>query len=278
MGLINISTPVKDAISCKLGENVLAASTGFNTPDKSIIGVDKKQCFLVTCTGKIMELCAATGNFRYDQTRESSCIAGTLPKVAKTNFEQFKGRRNQEGDKKVIFINIDTFEMDFDGTDRYPVLIKDDVTDLELHVNLGIKAKYSFRISDPALFYKFVCGDIEGDFSLSEVAPQIHVEVGTAFLGASMRLPEYHMDYYKIDSYKKVIADLMKEEIQQRWEDFRGISLESLEITDFVIDGDMSGFEKMRKMKQLMQESEWTCECGTLNKGNFCINCGKPRR
>ena len=22
---------------------------------------------------------------------------------------------------------------------------------------------------------------------------------------------------------------------------------------------------------------EWTCDCGTVNKGKFCSNCGKPR-
>jgi hypothetical protein len=21
----------------------------------------------------------------------------------------------------------------------------------------------------------------------------------------------------------------------------------------------------------------WACECGTMNAGNFCTNCGKPR-
>lgn len=278
MGLVNISTPVKDAIACEFGENVLAASTGYDTPDRSIIEAKKKQCFLITCEGSIMELCAATGNFRYDQTRESTCISGVLSPMAKANYEQYKGRRNQSGDKKVLFINIDTFEMAFDGTDRYPVVVKDYLTGLELIADLGIKAKYAFRISDPALFYKYVCGDIEGDFPLSEVAPQIHVEVGTAFLGASMKLPEGHMDYDKIDSYRKIIADLMKEEIQKRWEDFRGISLESLEVTDLIIDTDLSWFEKMRKMQELAGASEWTCECGTLNKGNFCINCGNPRR
>lgn len=277
MGLVNISTPVKDVISCKLGEGVLAASTGLDTPDKSIIGVEKRQCFLVTCTSSIMELCAATGNFRYDNTRESTCIAGILSPMAKENYEQYKGRRNQEGDKRVIFMNLDTFEMDFDGTDRYPLVIKDDVTGAELYVGTGIKAKYSFRIADPALFYKYVCGDIEGDFPLSEVAPQLHVEIGTAFLGASMKASQEPLNYEKLDSYKKTIADLMKEEVQERWNEFRGLKLESIEILEFKFDEGIRKFEEVRKANETISASEWTCRCGKVNKGNFCTECGSPR-
>lgn len=50
----------------------------------------------------------------------------------------------------------------------------------KLSVDLRCNGNFTYRISDPLLFYTNVCGNVESDYESTEIAPRLKGELMTA--------------------------------------------------------------------------------------------------
>lgn len=98
---------------------------------------------------------------------------------------------------------------------------------LDIDITLRCNGQYSYKITDPLLFYKNVCGNIPGDFMRSEIEGQLRTELLTALQPAFARISELGVRYSSIPKHTTELMEILNEELSAKWSGLRGISIVS---------------------------------------------------
>ena len=136
------------------------------------IAVADGQCMMIVEQGKIVEVCAEPGEYTYDTSTEPSIFSGDLGDSIKATFQTI-GRRFTFGgdtarDQRVYYFNTKELIGNKFGTPNpIPFRVVDRNIGLDIDVSVRCSGVYSYRISNPLLFYTNVCGNVEQEYSLS---------------------------------------------------------------------------------------------------------------
>ena len=131
----------------------------------SVIAVADGQCMIIVDNGKIAELCAEPGEFRYDASSEPSIFSGSL---GNSILETFKvlGKRFTFGgeipkDQRVYYFNTKELVGNKYGTPSpVPFRVVDQRAGIDIDIAIRCFGEYSYRIANPILFYTNVCGNV----------------------------------------------------------------------------------------------------------------------
>ena len=151
----------KKSSNTKGSDNVITNGSG--------IAVADGQCMLIVDQGKVVELCAEPGEYTYDASAEPSIFSGKLGKSILDTFKTI-GRRITYGgdtarDQRVYYINIKELTDNKFGTPNpIPFRVVDRNIGLDIDVSLRCSGVYSYRISNPLLFYTNVCGNVTTEY------------------------------------------------------------------------------------------------------------------
>lgn len=176
-----------------LPENVLAAKGKKRTSDKrssntkgedniltngSVIAVNEGQCMIVVDQGKVVELCAEAGEFIYDTSTEPSIFYGGLGKGLLNTFKTIGKRITFGGDtgkdQRVYYFNTKEILGNKYGTaNPVPFRVVDRNIGLDIDIGIRCHGEYSYRITDPMLFYTNVCGNITADYTRDRLDGQL---------------------------------------------------------------------------------------------------------
>ena len=233
---------------------------------------------------------------------------------------------------------------------------------LDLDASVRCNGIYSYRITDPILFYTNVCGNISSRFERSEIDSQLKAEFISYLQPAFGRISEMGIRPSYLPSHVTELCDAVNAASNAKWQQERGIKVVSIVINSVTLPegvaerieqlqfsesysnpgrgaglnvmaqseamktaagnsaGAMTGFmgmgmamqsggmntqelyrmdaerraaeaekraaemEAMMKQQQTKAEApaaagadSWTCSCGTVNKGKFCVECGSPK-
>ena len=316
------------------------------------IAVADGQCMMIVDQGKIVEVCAEPGEYTYDMSSEPSVFCGSLGEGIKATFltigKRFTFGGDTAKDQRVYYFNTKEITANpvwFRVVDKRINLDKD----IEIRCN-GI---YSFRITDPLLFYTSLGGNVTDCYEKDQIAPQLKTEFVNALQPAFAKIAELEIRPSQIPAHSMEISDAMNEILTKKWSELRGISVVSVAFNPVTIkdedaeaikqaqntamytdpsmmaatlgmaqaeamksaagnpNGAMMGFmgmnmasgmngganlqglynqgaekrqqeEQARQMAAQEQSAQqqtgsWTCRCGTLNEGKFCMNCGSPK-
>ena len=140
----------------------------------SVVAVADGQCMLIVDQGKVVEVCAEPGEFRYDMSTEPSIFAGNL---GTSIIETFKaiGRRFTFGgdpgkDQRVYYFNTkELVDNKFGTPNPIPFRVVDSKIGLDVDVSVRCSGVYSYKIANPLLFYTNVCGNVEQDYTRDEL-------------------------------------------------------------------------------------------------------------
>lgn len=229
-----------------LGNNVLvtkgrkrAGNKGSNTKgvdnvitNGSVIAVNEGQCMLITEQGKIVEFCAEAGEFVYDTSSEPSLFYGDLGESIGKTFAAI-GRRFTFGgeaakDQRVYFFNIKEIIGNKYGTaSPVPFRVVDANIGLDVDISLRCNGEYSYKITDPLLFYTNVCGNVTADYTKDKIDSQLKTELLTALQPAFARISEMGVRYSSIPKHTAELAQALNEELSAKWSQLRGISIVS---------------------------------------------------
>lgn len=160
----------------------------------SVIAVNEGQCMIIVDQGKVVELCAEAGEFRYDTSSEPSIFCGNLGENIKKTFSTI-GRRIAFGgetakDQRVYFFNTKEIMGNKYGTaNPVPFRVVDQNIGLDIDISIRCNGEYSYHITDPILFYTNVCGNVVSDYERSEIDSQLKTELMTALQPAFARFP-----------------------------------------------------------------------------------------
>lgn len=198
----------------------------------SIIAVNEGQCMIIVDQGKVVEICAEAGEFTYDTSTEPTLLYGPLGENIGRTFANIGKRFTFGGDtakdQRIYFFNTKEIMGNKYGTaSPVPFRVVDTNIGLDMDISLRCNGEYSYRITDPLLFYANVCGNITGDFTRDEIDSQLKSELLTALQPAFARISEMGIRYSLIIKHTKEMTQILNEELSAQWSELRGISIVS---------------------------------------------------
>ena len=202
----------------------------------SVIAVADGQCMLIVEQGKIVDVCAEPGEYRYDASSEPSVFSGSLGEGIKQVFQQIGKRFTFGGetpkDQRVYYFNTKEITGNKYGTPSpVPFRVVDNNIGLDIDISVRCFGEYSFRLSNPLLFYTNVCGNVNNDYTLEQLSGQMRTELLTALQPAFARISEQGIRYSALPGHTTELADALNAELSAKWIEVRGIEIVSVGVS-----------------------------------------------
>ncbi len=222
----------------------------------SIIAVADGQCMLIVEQGKVVEVCAEPGEFKYDASTEPSIFAGGL------NGENIKsvfaniGKRFTFGgsapkDQRIYYINTKELIGNKYGTaSPVPFRVVDTNVGLDVDISVRCFGEYSYHVTNPLLFYTNVCGNISQSYTREALDSQLKTELLTALQPAFAKISEMGIRYSALPGHTMELADALNEVLSAKWRNLRG-----LEIVSFGVSSITASEEDEKMIKELQRNA-----------------------
>ena len=201
----------------------------------SIIAVNEGQCMMIVEQGAIVEFCAEPGEFLWDASTEPSIFYGKLGENLKASWEILKRRFRFGGDtakdQRIYFFNLKEIMDNKYGTPTpVPFRVVDRNIGLDVDISIRCNGLYSYTISDPMLFYKNVCGNVESDYTRDLLDAQLKSEFLTALQPAFARISAQGIRYSALPGHTMELAEAMNAALSAQWIQKRGIKVATVAV------------------------------------------------
>lgn len=218
----------------------------------SIIAVADGQCMMIVEQGKIVEVCAEPGEFQYDASTEPSIFAGKLGpgilQVFKSIGKRFTFGGEAPKDQRVYYFNTKELIGNKYGTPSpVPFRVVDERAGIDIDISIRCFGEYSYRISNPLLFYTNVCGNISDVYGRDKIESQLKTELLTALQPAFAKISAMGVRYSQLPAHTTEFADVLNQELSAKWKDLRGLEIVSVGVSSVKADEED---EKMLKELQ----------------------------
>jgi membrane protease subunit (stomatin/prohibitin family) len=220
--------------------------------DGSKVAVNEGQFMVIVENGKIVDFTSEAGAYTYK--------TGTEPSLFDSGFsglkESFKkvGKRftyggQPENDQRVYFINTKEIMNNKIGIGNVPF------RDSEFNFTVKIMGygTYSYKITDPVMFYTNVCANVKDSFSRTQIDEQLKSEVQESMQPALGRIAAKGIAYDQLPSYTKEIGDEVNKELTAEWNELRGISVVSVAFASITVDENSA-----KKIEQFQESRVYT--------------------
>ena len=215
-------------------------SSNTNTEDNIItngskIAVNNGQCMIIVEQGRVVDICAEPGEYIYDMSTEPTVFDGGLPNV-KAVFQRIGKRFTFGGDtgkdQRVYYFNIKEIVGNKYGTpSAVPYRVVDRNVGLDMDIAIRCYGEYSYKITNPILFYTNVCGNIEAEYYRNAIDSQLKSEILTSLQGAFAKISEMGIRYSALPGHARDIANALNLLLSSKWRDLRGIELVSFGVS-----------------------------------------------
>ena len=239
--------------------------------DGSRIAVNDGQCMMIVESGKIVEVCAESGEYTYDTSTEPSIFsgdyAGDLGEMLHQLLSQMKERFTFGGDagkdQRVYYFNLKEIIGNKYGTpSEVPFKTYDDTTGLALLVRLRCFGEYSYRMVNPILFYTNVAGNEADFYDRSRLDSQLKSELLTALQPAFAKLSALRIDYSQLPGHTEELTKALNDVLSPKWRDLRGIEIVSMGMNS--VKANEEDEEKIQKAQMGMTMGRPDIGLGTL--------------
>ena len=196
----------------------------------SIINVNDGQCMIIVESGKVVDICAEPGEFVYDTGTEPSIFYGDLGENIKKSFSEIGKRFTFGGepgkDQRVYFFNTKEIIGNKYGTPSpVPFRVVDNNIGLDVDIAIRCHGEYSYKITNPMLFYTNVCGNVDDMYLRETIDSQLKTELLTALQPAFARISDMGIRYSSLPAHTMEIGDALNEVLSAKWRDLRGIEI-----------------------------------------------------
>lgn len=223
--------------------------------DGSIIAVADGQYMIIVEQGAIVDACGEPGEFVFDNSSEPSLFFGDdkITDRIKTAFERVGGRFTFGGDtgkdQRVYYFNKKEIIGNKYGTATpVPFRVVDANIGLDVDISVRCNGEYSYKITDPLLFYKNVCGNVEEPYTRDKIDSQLKSELLTALQPAFAKISAMGVRYSAVPAHTTELADALNEVLSEKWADLRGI-----EVASFGVNAIAASEEDERMIKDLQK-------------------------
>ena len=195
----------------------------------SVIAVNEGQCMMIVEQGKIVEFAAEVGEYTWNSSSEPTIFQGGLEGL-EGSWETLKRRFAFGGDtakdQRVYFFNLKELVGNKYGTPApIPFRVVDNNIGLDMDVSIRCNGEYSYKIADPMLFYKNVCGNVSQDYTRDQLDSQLKSEFLTALQPAFARISALGIRYSALPGHTMELAQAMNEVLSSKWGATRGLAI-----------------------------------------------------
>ena len=220
--------------------------------DGSKVAVNEGQCMLIVENGRIVDFCAEPGEYLYQTGTEPSMLDSGwhgLKESFKKVGKRFTFGGQPENDQRVYYINTTEIMGNKVGVGEVPF------RDSEFGFTIMLKGygTYSYRITDPIMFYVNVCGNVQDTFRRSQIDEQLKTEVQHNLQPALGKIALKGIAYDQLPLYTNEIADQLNQELTEDWVQNRGISVVSVALASITPDA-----ESAKKIAQFQESRVYT--------------------
>ena len=234
----------------------------------SAIEVAPGQVAVIFQNGEILDATAEEGIYTFDQSASPSFFAGDFGAVFKEMWTRFTYNGAVNKDQAVYFINAKEIIDNKFGTPA-PVPFQDwshpipnqmtgDVTPLRVQVKCF--GKYTFKISDPAVFMREIAGTAEV-YKKADICEQMRSEVQSTFQNVLNELGNsaHKVPVLELPSQTDEIKEVMDEKVFDQKIRDRGMQIEGFVIESVTLDD-----ESNKKIDNYELSSNAHMQQGTL--------------
>ena len=250
----------KDSLVAKGQKRTSARGRSSNTSGEeniisngSIVAVNEGQCMIIVEQGKVVEVCAQPGEFTYDSSTEPTIFGGDLANDLKAVFQNIGKRFTFGGDapkdQRIYYFNTKEIMGNKYGTPQ-SIQFETMIGQYMLNVNIRCFGEYSYRITNPILFYTNVCGNVEDVYTRSEIDSQLKSELLTALQPAFGRIAAKGIRYTQLINYTRDIKTELSAELSEDWGKKRGI-----EIVSFGVSSVKADEEDEKRIKEIQDSA-----------------------
>ena len=195
----------------------------------SVVAVNEGQCMMIVEQGKIVEFAAEAGEYTWNSSSEPTIFQGGLEGL-EGSWETLKRRFAFGGDtakdQRVYFFNLKELVGNKYGTPApIPFRVVDNNIGLDMDVSIRCNGEYSYKIADPMLFYKNVCGNVSQDYTRDQLDSQLKSEFLTALQPAFARISALGIRYSALPGHTMELAQAMNEVLSSKWGATRGLTI-----------------------------------------------------
>ena len=235
----------------KGNDNIISNGSG--------IAVADGQCMIIVEQGKIVEFCAEPGEFTWDNSTEPSIFAGNLGDSIKETFKVVGKRFTYGGDpgkdQRVYYFNMkEILDNKFGTANPVPFRVVDSKIGLDIDVSIRCAGVYSYKIADPMLFYKNVCGNVESDYERSELDSTLKSEFISALQPAFGKLSDLELRPNQIVSHNTDLENAMNESLSEKWGSLRGIQVVSIALSTVTLPEEDQELIKQAQRTAIMRD------------------------
>lgn len=221
----------------------------------SVIAVNEGQCMIIVQQGKVVDLCAEPGEYTYDASTEPSLFSGKLGESIKEVFQNIGKRFTFGGeapkDQRVYYVNLKELVGNKYGTPSpVPFRVVDKNVGLDVDISIRCFGEYSYKVTNPILFYTNVCGNVDDDYRRESLEGQLKTELLTAMQPAFAKISEMGIRYSALPGHTTELADALNEILSAKWKDLRGI-----EIVSFGVSSVKASEEDEAMIKELQRNA-----------------------
>ena len=199
----------------------------------SVIAVNEGQCMMIVDQGKIVEFAAEAGEYTWDASTEPTMFGGNFFEGLGESWNTMKKRFTFGGeapkDHRIYFFNLKEITGNKYGTPApVPFRVVDTNIGLDMDVSVRCNGEYSYKISDPMLFYKNVCGNVAQEYTRDQLDSQLKAEFLTALQPAFARISQLGIRYSALPGHTLELAEAMNTALSNKWSGLRGICVVSV--------------------------------------------------
>lgn len=227
--------------------------------DGSIIAVADGQCMIIVDQGKIVEVCSEPGEYTYDISTEPSIFTSNLESAIQQTFDSI-GKRITFGadtgkDQRVYFINTkENMDNKFGTSNPIPFRIVDTNIGLDTDVSVRCSGVYSYRISNPLLFYTNVCGNIKDQFTRDQIDKQLKTEFISALQPAFAKISQTGVRPSELPAHVEELSQAMNEALTSKWSSLRGISIVSIAMNPITLSDQDAQWIKQAQRSAMLKD------------------------
>lgn len=221
----------------------------------SVIAVADGQCMIIVEQGKVVDVCTEPGEYTYDMSTEPSIFSGDLGESIKSAFMNIGKRFTFGGeapkDQRVYYFNTKELMGNKYGTPNpVPFRVVDKNIGLDMDVSIRCFGEYSYRVTNPILFYTNVCGNVEQSYTRDKLDSQLKSELLTALQPAFARVSEMGIRYSALPGHAMEIAEALNDVLSAKWANLRGV-----EIVSFGVSSVKASDEDEAMIKELQRNA-----------------------
>ncbi len=227
----------------KGSDNIISNGSG--------IAVADGQCMIIVEQGKVVEVCAEPGQFTYDTSTEPSIFTGKLGDSIKETFKLIGKRFTYGGDtgkdQRVYYFNMkEIMDNKFGTPNPFMFEVVNKRIGMSRTVQVRCNGIYSYKITDPILFYTRIAGNVSDEYRREEIDMQLKTEFISALQPAFARLTDLELRPAQIPAHANELKEAMNAALKSEWTDRRGISVESIALNPITLTE-----EDMKKINQM---------------------------